>query len=261
MVFKHVTRIPIVVVLRITAGPETDVALLELLVANEDLRHHRRRLFTAVSPDVGTAPNFASTSSRTRSCSRLPTAEMIRLCGGVGVAEIPAQKVGVERFHRLRPAENGATERVILPEALREQLVDEVVGRVLDHLDLFEDHLLLALDIVRTERGVQHDIGQDVDGQRQVLVEHLDVVAGVFLRGEGVELPPDRIDRLRDVFGRTRRRALEQHVLDEMGDPAALGGFMPRPPGEPDADTDRTDLGHLLGEETEAVVENVSDDG
>ena len=38
---------------------------------------------------------------------------------------------------------------MILPEALREQLVDEVVRRVLDHLDLFEDDLLLALDVVR----------------------------------------------------------------------------------------------------------------
>ena len=30
--------------------------------------------------------------------------------------------------------------------------------------------------------------------ERQVLVEHLDVVAGVFLRGEGVELAADRVD-------------------------------------------------------------------
>ena len=38
---------------------------------------------------------------------------------------------------------------MIFPETLREQLVDEIVGRVLDHLDLFEDDLLLALDVVR----------------------------------------------------------------------------------------------------------------
>ena len=38
--------------------------------------------------------------------------------------------------------------------------------------------------------------------QRQVLVEHLDVVAGVFLGRERVELAADRIDRLGDVLGR-----------------------------------------------------------
>ena len=111
------------------------------------------------------------------------------------------------------------------------------------------------------ERRVQHDVGQDVHRQRQMLVEHLDVVAGVFLRGERVELAADRIDRLRDVLGRPRRRALEQHVLDKMGDAAALGRFMPRPARQPDADADRAHLRHLLGEKTEAVIENVSDDG
>ena len=62
---------------------------------------------------------------------------------------------------------------------------------------------------------------EHVDGQRQVLVEHLDVVAGVFLRRERVELAADRVDRLRDVLGDARLGALEEHVLDEVGDAAA----------------------------------------
>ena len=76
------------------------------------------------------------------------------------------------------------------PEVLREDLVDEIVGRVLDHLDLFEDHLLLALDLVGGKRRTQHDVREQVDGERQVLVEHLDVVAGVFLGGERSSWPP-----------------------------------------------------------------------
>ena len=85
---------------------------------------------------------------------------------------------------------------------LREELVHEIVGRVLDHLDLFEDHLLLAPDLFLDERRTHDDVRQQLDGERQVLVEHLDVVAGVLLRGERVELPADRVDRLRDVLGR-----------------------------------------------------------
>ena len=38
------------------------------------------------------------------------------------------------------------------PELLREHLVDEIVGRILDHLDLFEDDALLAVDVRRRER-------------------------------------------------------------------------------------------------------------
>ena len=57
-----------------------------------------------------------------------------------------------------------------------------------------------------------------------------------------------------------RRRALEEHVLDEVRDAAALGGLVPRPARQPDADADGAHVRHRLGEETKAVVENVSDD-
>ena len=140
--------------------------------------------------------------------------------------------------------ENRAPERVTFPEVLREQLVDEVVRRVLDHLDLFEDHLLLALDLVRRERRTKHDVREQVDRQREVLVEHLDVVAGVFLRGERVELAADGVDCLRDVLGGAGRGALEEHVLDEVGDPAARLDFVARASRQPHADRHRSDLRH-----------------
>ena len=60
--------------------------------------------------------------------------------------------------------------------------------------------------------------GEQLDGERQVLVEHFDVVAGVLLRRERVELSADRVDRLRDVLGGSGIGALEEHVLDEMRD-------------------------------------------
>ena len=120
----------------------------------------------------------------------------------VGVAEVLEEQRPRERLDGLRRAENRTAERMAGPVVLGEDLVDEIVGRVLDHLDLFEDHLLLALDVLVGELRMQDDVGQQVDRQRQVLVEHLDVVAGVFLRGEGVELAADRIDLLGDVLGR-----------------------------------------------------------
>ena len=101
-------------------------------------------------------------------------------------------------------AQDGLAQRVIAPEALREQLVDQIVGRVLDHLDLFEDHLLLALDVLRVKRRVEHEVRQHVERRRQVLVEHLDVVARVLLRGEGVQVPAEAVHLLRDVLGAAR---------------------------------------------------------
>ena len=54
--------------------------------------------------------------------------------------------------------------------------------------------------------------------------------------------------------------ALEEHVLDEMRDAAALGRLVPRAARQPDADADRAHLRHPLGEDAKAVIENVSDD-
>ena len=149
---------------------------------------------------------------------------------------------------------------MVFPEALREELVDQIVGGVLDHLDLFDDDLLLALDIVAREGRIPHDVGQDVERERQMLVEHLDVVAGVFLGGKGVELSADGVDRLCDVFRRTGRCPLEQHVLDEVRDATSLRRLVPRPAGQPHPDADRADLRHLLGQNAKTVVEHVGDD-
>ena len=81
----------------------------------------------------------------------------------------------------------------------------------------FSRSMSSALNAGRITMSDEH-----VDRERQVLVEHLDVVARVFLGGERVHLAADRVDGLRDVLGAARRRALEEHVLDEMRDAALL---------------------------------------
>jgi hypothetical protein len=93
-----------------------------------------------------------------------------------------------------------------------------------------------------------------------VLVENLDVIAGVFLRGKSVELAADRVDLLGNVFRGPALRALEEHVLDEVGDPAVLGRLVSRTAGEPDPDRHRTNVRHRFGHETETVGERLAAD-
>ena len=143
---------------------------------------------------------------------------------------------------------------------LGEQLVHQVVGRVLDHLDLFDDYLFLALDVFPVKRRVEHDIGKNIDGTRQVFVEHLDVVAGTLLGRERIQQAAHRIDLLGDALRRPRRRAFEQHMLDEVRNTAPLLVFMPGATRQPDADADRPHVRHRLGEKTEAVGENLAHD-
>jgi len=61
-------------------------------------------------------------------------------------------------------AEDGHAERVPGPEMLVEEIVDQVVGGVLHHVDLLEHDTALLLDLFGIEGGVQEDGGAGVDG-------------------------------------------------------------------------------------------------
>src|SRR5882724_6018139 len=100
----------------------------------------------------------------------------------------------------LRGSEDGASEWIVLPEVLGKDLVDEVIGVVFIHLDLFEDDGLFALDVPRGEGGMQDEVGEDIEGRDDVLVEHLDVETDGLLAGEGVEVTPNCIDLTGDLL-------------------------------------------------------------
>ena len=133
----------------------------------------------------------------------------------------------------------------------------QIVGRVLDHLDLFDDDLLLALDVFGGERRIADDVGEDVDGERQVLVEDLDVVARVFLGGERVELPADA-NRSACAMSSALRVSvpLKSMCSTKCAMPPRSAVSCREPARQPDADADRTDLRHRLGENAKAVIES-----
>src|SRR2546422_865793 len=151
------------------------------------------------------------------------------------LAEVGEHRRAIVTVHRLARAEDRASERMALPELCGEEVMDQVVGRVLHHLDLLEHNRLYALELLGVEDRVQEDVGQEIDRERQVLVEHLDIEAGVLLRGEGVHLAADRVHRARDGLGGARLGALEDEGLDEGGHadsaPWGGGGSRPQPEG------------------------------
>src|SRR5450756_1945072 len=71
----------------------------------------------------------------------------------------------------------------------------------------------LGVDVLRLDQRVGHHVGEHVDRQRQVRVEHPRVVARVLLGGERVQLSADRVHLRRDVERGTLARPLEQQVL------------------------------------------------
>ena len=73
----------------------------------------------------------------------------------------------------------------------------------------------------------QKNIGQDVDGHRQMLIHDLGIVGGRFLGGEGVHLTAQGVHLDGDVLGTSPRRTLKEHMFDEVRDAAELCRLVP----------------------------------
>ena len=120
---------------------------------------------------------------------------------------------GLQGFGR---TEDRAAERRAFV-AFFKQLVDRHVLRgVLVHVDLFEHHAALELDVLLRKAGVHEHIRQNGDAGLQTLVQHLHIIAGAFLVGESVRLAAECVDRNSDMLGGALFRALEDHVLDKV---------------------------------------------
>ena len=138
---------------------------------------------------------------------------------------------------------------MIFPEILGENLVDQVVGIVLVHLDLFENDAALAHDVFVVEDRVQHQVGENVERRGNMLIENLEVEADGLFAGECVEVSADRIDFARDLLRGARLRSFENHVFDEMRDAVHFGQLMPRAGPDPHAHGNRPDMLHALGQD------------
>src|SRR6266436_1361057 len=167
------------------------------------------------------------------------------------------QRITVEGFHRFRRAENRAPERMLRPESARENFVKEILGIVQIHFYFFEDHLAFLLHVFGIEFRAEHEVGDHVKGDGQVLVKNLGVEANLFLGSEGVEHAADRIHFAGDGFGGAALRALEDHVLHEVREAVLFRNFAAGAVADPQADGDGAHVGHGLGDDHEAVGQNV----
>ena len=122
------------------------------------------------------------------------------------------------------------------------------------HLDLFDDDLLLHVEVIVAQARPQ-DVGQDVDARLLVLGQHRGVVDRVLFAGEGVVVGADLVELAVDVLGRAPRRALEHHVLEKMAHAGDLVGLVAGAGAHEEADAERVGRVVALGDDLEAVIE------
>ena len=121
----------------------------------------------------------------------------------VVVREEAAYVLRAECTHGRLGAERVAPERVAGEQRGLPLLGHQVRRLVGVHQDLVEDHGALGVDVGRAQRGVPHDLAQDVEPERQVLGEQADVEGRVLLGGERVAVAAHLVERLGDGGGRT----------------------------------------------------------
>jgi len=180
------------------------------------------------------------------------------MIGREPVPEASTERLAFEAADGVRSAENRAAERMIGPEAAGKDIVEKVFGIVHVHFDFFEDNLALFLNVFRIKFGAEHQIGEHVERNGEVRVEHLGVKADLFLGSEGIEHAADGIHFAGDSFGGAAIRTLENHVFEEVGDAVFREGFAAGAVADPDANGDRTDVLHGLGDDDKAVRKNVT---
>src|SRR6266550_516827 len=114
--------------------------------------------------------------------------------GLVPVTDIAVERLALRAADGLLATDDVPPERLIAVEELLVNAADEVAWRVVVHVHLLDDHALLALDLSRVERRVAQHVDEHVKRDVARLRRAFDVVAGVLLAGEGVELAADTVD-------------------------------------------------------------------
>ena len=173
--------------------------------------------------------------------------------GSEPILKAAAKSFAIELANGLRSAEDRTAEGMIGPETTSKDVVEKILGIVEIHLDLFENDLALLFDVVGIEFRTENKIGKDIEGDGEVLVEYFSVETNLFFRGEGIEHAADGIHFAGNVFGGAAFGAFKHHVLKEVGETVFGGDFAAGAVADPDADGDRTDVLHGLGDNDEAV--------
>ena len=74
------------------------------------------------------------------------------------------------------------------------ELLDKIFRIILHHADFFQHDLFFLFDVLWSELGAMQEIGEQVEGLRQVLVEDFHIERGGLARGKRIHLAAQRID-------------------------------------------------------------------
>jgi len=143
-------------------------------------------------------------------------------------------------------------------KAAGEDVVEQVLGIVQIHLDLFENNLALLVDVIGIELGTQNEVGENIEGDGRCSSSTLALKQICSLEVKASSMPPT--ESISRAISSAERRSvpLKTMLLQEMGQAVFGGDFAARAVADPDADGDGAHVLHGLGNDDEAVGKNVA---
>ena len=158
-----------------------------------------------------------------------------------------------DRRDHARAPDDRPAQRVAAEDRLGQEVVDEILRRVLDHRDLLEHDLPLRVEI--RERRCEDHVCHHVEGSLEMTVRDACVDDRGLARRRGVQLAAHLVEDLGDLLRRVRARALEEQVLDEVRDAGLRVGLVARARADPEPERDGAHVVEALGDQALARVQ------
>jgi hypothetical protein len=122
----------------------------------------------------------------------------------------------IERRYSFSRALDRTSQRLIRKVRSVKELAEELIGRVLDHLHLFEDDFLFPFQVFLLKTRVRNQIGQYIDGLWQRVIRNLYCKTRHLMGRIGIEIAPQAVSFNSNIPRAPVPGALENRVLDEV---------------------------------------------
>ena len=188
--------------------------------------------------------------------STLPAAASTMLPRAIALLEIGQHLVAGQVADAARRAQHALAQRMRAEERRHALLVRAVRRLIVVLGDLFQDHLLLGIEILLPQHGPHH-VGQQLDDLRLVFGQRRGVIDRLLFAGEGVGAGAELVQLAIDIGRRALGRALEDHVLEKMADAGNLVRLVARARANKERVSRRIGARRDLRDDFQAVIERV----